>query len=598
MITFKSRTVLLTSLVFSGLSITAGASPLPAVTSCSALSDARDQQVCTLHKPGYTNQIVKIAANDTVNWSDILQDNTLYLIDSADSNGNRAYYQLPFNTSWPDNSALVGNRADILPEISVDLGGFSAVGGHYVITATEPTAQYHFANVEFDSRSAFIPASSDAPTPTSLPGNRPMGVLNFKGAGGVTAHNIKVVPDPADHSMGQSIRAVLLGCSHEQTTATVNRYTFIMSEFDLTAQPQSSNSIYNAAIRIENECDSSLTGHVELTLHDTKTVINQVASLSSGALLSVSTPPRANSVRLIDSTCNQVVNQNGQDISQDHMGTIGTATFGGYNTALQTAIVSGAIGLRNSTQAWGWIPPTDMASSSTGMMPTPGAVTPPPTMCPSDSTLSSGCYEAGFASLEFWQSRTGSDLSCQPVTSTTMAVGLTTSSSSAMMTSTPVTTMTTSLATTTGISSTPAAMTTSPATTMRTSSTSAMASPSPTNSPTPTLSLMPTVTSTPIHTSNSSINSAENSGGSLSSGSIAGISLGSLALYFQMAGQSLYWAGIHFNNVPTIYAGTIAGYGVPLLTKVIIHAIRSRVRGQAYNFKNVGLFGSSDTIAQ
>ncbi|WP_257280544.1 hypothetical protein [Endozoicomonas sp. ISHI1] len=343
---------------------------------------------------------------------------TLFIFDAEQSPGQEqpAVYELPLSEpvsdshrrvnsfQLPDNSAFVGNGADILPEFVIE-GGLQR---HYVMSATHNNAVYYLANIEIDSRNPLdigvSSATASSGYPVTTPTTQdyiPAGILNLRGAGIFVAVNIRVVLDPANNDM--RIRPVDLGCSNHGEFGTEENfvYRFLHSEFDLSQGVPGSTDTQNAALNVR--CFQK-TGQVQLTMKDTKTVISVPtetdtptpdAPQSSGVLFAIHLWPRENVLSFVNSTCNSVVDQLGNDLSIDsahpsdpdhYMG----GDFGNYCHGIK--MMNGAFGLKDREQAWGWVL-FDHASD------------------PRCWAVNGKSYRAGFASVSAWSSA-GFDVAC------------------------------------------------------------------------------------------------------------------------------------------------------------------------------------------
>ncbi|WP_062270514.1 hypothetical protein [Endozoicomonas arenosclerae] len=372
---------------------------------------------------------------------------TLFIFDAERSSGQRqpAIYELQLSESQtigseepspgnsfelPDNSAFVGNATDILPEFVIEGG----IQNHYVMSAPHNDSVYHLANIEIDSRnpletgssSTMVPSALPTPTPASQD-HVPSGILDLRGAGIFDADNVKVVLDPADNKM--SLNPVELGCTNKANGRGAEElfvYRFTHSEIDLLLGELSATSSENAAIKVR--CGHNI-GHIQLTMRNTRTVISLPTVSSSSVTMPTSTPmessppkssgvlfsmqltSRENVLSFVDSTCNSIVDQFGNDISVDpgnpsnpdhYMGEIRGSNF---CLGIEENLVQGAFGLKDREQAWGWLL--------------------------GDNTNQYGCgsslqktYRAGFASVSQW-AEAGVNVACNcPMPTPTSTVAM------------------------------------------------------------------------------------------------------------------------------------------------------------------------------
>ncbi|WOG29700.1 hypothetical protein [Endozoicomonas sp. 8E] len=342
---------------------------------------------------------------------------TLFIFDAEQSHGNKqpAVYELPLPEAasvgheggafhLPDNSAFVGNGADILPEFVTQ----GVLQDHYVMSATHSNSVYYLANIKVDSRNPLVVNSSStmalSGSPESTPTKQshvPAGVLNLMGAGIFVANNVKVVLDPADNQM--RIKTVKLGCKSFAggKRSEVNFvYRFINSEFDLLRGLKGRTDFQNAALNVE--C-SDKTGRVQLTMKNTKTVLSlptDTAPLdspqSSAVLFAINLWPGENALSFVDSICNSVVDQLGNDLSIDlahpsdpdhYMGGIRCSS-----DCSDIGIIQGAFGLKDREHAWGLME-VDDTGKHVGM------------------SVLEGRYQVGFAPVSAW-SEAGLDVAC------------------------------------------------------------------------------------------------------------------------------------------------------------------------------------------
>ncbi|WP_448216549.1 hypothetical protein [Endozoicomonas sp. 2B-B] len=327
--------------------------------------------------------------------------------------GQPAIYELPLkggvsgssgsvnSFQLPNNSAFVGNGTTVRPQFVIEGGILS----HYVMSAPNNDSVYYLANIEIDSRnprkkavrSTTAPTGSPVTTPTSK-AHIPAGVLNLKGAGIFVANNIKVVLDPADNQ--DDIDLVILGCANSADRKGTEEhfiYQFTETIFDLRKSLKEVKRFKNAALNVD--CNEK-TGHVELTMQDTTTVIFVPTEPllarpphSNGVVFSMNLSPRENVLRLDDSTCNSVVDQHGNDLSVDltdlfrpyhYMG-----VFRGGSDCSDIKRIHGAFGIKDREEAWGLIDVdhTDLHRCSTER------------------------YQLGFAPVSAWL-KAGLDVAC------------------------------------------------------------------------------------------------------------------------------------------------------------------------------------------
>ncbi|WP_257255046.1 hypothetical protein, partial [Endozoicomonas sp. SESOKO3] len=307
---------------------------------------------------------------------------TLFIFDAEQlsGKGQRAVYELPLTVpvtgrlrgvksfQLPDNSAFVGSRIDILPVFVIEGG----TQNHYVMSAPYNDSVYYLANIEIDSRNPLDTRASSATATTGYPDKTPTkqdhipaGILYLRGAGIFVADNIRVVLDLADNH--RSVQLVELGCinfSDGRGTEEFFVFRFMHSEFDLLQSVPGSKDTQSAALNVR--CFQK-KGQVQLTMRNTKTIVfvptetvtpTPGLPTGSGVLFSIILWPRENVLSFVDSTCNSVVDQFGNDL------TIGSAypsdpdyymgdVWGSYCTDVN--MVQGAFGLIDREQAWGWI---------------------------------------------------------------------------------------------------------------------------------------------------------------------------------------------------------------------------------------------------
>ncbi|WP_257287103.1 hypothetical protein [Endozoicomonas sp. SESOKO2] len=426
-----------------------GSSTFTEVKYCSELPESVDRVVCSHHLPIFKNlireknnqvspttssgvhlihppisekvRIRKISATTSKLDNEIFATThpTLFIFDAERSRGKGqpAIYELQLSDpgtgsptkvssfQLPDNSAFVGNGEDILPEFVIEGG----IQNHYVMSAPHNDSVYYLANIEVDSRNPLDSGSSSTAAATGYPATTPttknhipQGVLDLTGAGIVVADNIKVVLDPADSE--SKVQPVQLGCTnfaHERGAEEYFVYRFTHSEFNLQKGAHRLAGSENAALNVA--CHQA-TGQVQLTMRDTNTVISVLTEtdpsasglhLSSGVLFSMRLWLREDVLRFVDSTCNSVVDQFGNDLSIDsatpldpdhYMGDI----RGSYCTDVN--MVQGAFGLKDREQAWGWI-----LGDNTGEL-----------GCASSLEKT---YRTGFASVSAW-STAGFEVAC------------------------------------------------------------------------------------------------------------------------------------------------------------------------------------------
>ncbi|WP_257282166.1 adenosylmethionine decarboxylase [Endozoicomonas sp. ISHI1] len=213
------------------------------VSSCSELTRNIDRDVCSRHLPVFkalireknhqvspstsysmsepipeTVKIIKISATTQKLGYEIFEtiQPTLFIFDAERSpgKGQAAVYELPSefisgdrrrinSFHLPDNSAFVGNRADILPEFVIE----RSPQNHFVMSAPHNDSVYYLANIEIDSRypldtsGSTAKATSEQPDTTSTTQHhRPTGIMDLRGAGIFVADNVRVVTDPFSSS--------------------------------------------------------------------------------------------------------------------------------------------------------------------------------------------------------------------------------------------------------------------------------------------------------------------------------------------------------------------------------------------------------------
>ncbi|WOG29698.1 hypothetical protein [Endozoicomonas sp. 8E] len=341
---------------------------------------------------------------------------TLFIFDAEQSSGEEqpAVYELPLKTisrghrtintfQLPDDSAFVGNSADILPEFVIGRGKHH----HFMMSATHNNSIYYLANIEIDSRNplddkgAGFARGQPYTTPTTQ-NHTPFGIMDLRGAGIFVADNIKVVMDPADSDM--RIGPVDLGCSNYADGFGTEEnfvYRFMHTEFDLSQGEQGPTRGQNAALSVR--CLQK-KGQVQLTLKNTKTVISvptgrttTVSPKSSSVLFYISLWPRENVLSFVDSTCNSVVDQLGNDLSidpdnpSDPEHYMGRVFSNNYCSGIK--MINGAFGLKDREQAWGWVPAAEHIGKHRCW------------------AADKKAYHAGFASVSEWSSA-GYDVAC------------------------------------------------------------------------------------------------------------------------------------------------------------------------------------------
>ncbi len=379
-------------------------------SSCSELTNRVDRDVCSYHLPAFkalirekNNQVSPTTPSSTISPSaspipetvrirkisaitrldhEAFRTTypTLFIFDAErlSGKGQPAVYELPLTVpvaghlrgvksfQLPDNSAFVGNRIDILPEFVIEGG----IQNHYVMSAPYNDAVYYLANIEIDSRNSPEKSRLSTTATTEYPGSTPTtqkhipsGILYLRGAGIFSADNIKVILDPADNQI--RVRPVELGCTDFADGRGAEErfvYRFTNSEFDLLQGIQRLTTPLNAAFNVF--CHQT-TGQVQLTMKNTTTVISVPTNApapsspeSSGVLFSMILFHRENVMRFVDSICNSVIDQFGNDLSIDlanpsdpdhYMGGI----WGSFCTDIN--MVQGAFGLKDREQAWGWV---------------------------------------------------------------------------------------------------------------------------------------------------------------------------------------------------------------------------------------------------
>ncbi|WP_422409131.1 MULTISPECIES: hypothetical protein [unclassified Endozoicomonas] len=411
--------------------------------SCSKLTSSFDRKVCSQHLPALkalirkkNNQVSsatpsstaapisetvwirKISATTERLSHEVFRDThpTLFIFDAERSSGKgqHAVYELPLTEpdsgnprmtrsfQLPVNSAFVGNREDILPEFVI-AGGMQ---NHHVMSATYNDSVYYLANIKINSRNPQEQGGSLATAATVSPGSTPTkqyhappGILDLRGAGIFVADNIKVVLDHADN--GMRVNTVDLGCTDYADGRGAEEYfIYRFTDSDIELQP-GLNNVHNAALNLE--CYKE-TGQVRLTMKNTTTVLSVSTETDaagrgmpqgSSVLFSISLLPKENILSFFNSTCNSVVDQFRNDLSIDpanpsdpdhYMGGV----FGSDCSDIK--MVQGAFGLKDSDQAWGWIPVEHAEKES----------------CWAQYEKS---YRAGFAPVGVW-SKAGFNVAC------------------------------------------------------------------------------------------------------------------------------------------------------------------------------------------
>ncbi|WP_422133180.1 hypothetical protein [Endozoicomonas sp. ALD040] len=365
-----------------------------------------------------TVEIRKISATAEPLGQEVFKTNnvpTLFIFDAEQSSGEGqpAVYELPlepisrgFRTidsfQLPDNSAFVGNNADILPEFVIGRGKYH----HFMMSATHNNSVYYLANIEIDSRNPLDTGRGSAKgqpfTTATTQNHTPLGIMDLRGAGIFFADNIKVVIDPADSDM--RIGPVDLGCTNYADGVGTEEnfiYQFIHSEFDLSKADQGSRRGQNAALSVR--CLQK-KGQVKLTLKNTETVLSvptgrtaTVSPKSSSVLFYISLWDRENVLSFVDSTCNSVIDQLGNDLSIDPDNPSDPDHYMGHvfssNHCSGIKMINGAFGLKDREQAWGWVSAPELVGKR------------------SCWAANKKAYKAGFASVSEWSSA-GSNVAC------------------------------------------------------------------------------------------------------------------------------------------------------------------------------------------
>ena len=351
-----------------------GESPTPgpqtaAYSSCSAIPSGQtaNRTACDKH---FSRLIhingIKVIPHDltsitrnVIDGENPLHNQALYIFESIDSQSEVVEYDLWSGFKMPAMSTLAGNLdSDELPRLTLTENtdpGFT-FSFDAVITAESSTGDYWLADLEVDSGGDHYPGA----------------VLKLGGARFVSLNNVKVVRDPANNDMG--IKAIELGCRDSSFTGgnPTPRYEIIDSEIDLTLT-------HSGAFAPDNPGEAIYVGGCEgfgkrtdLKINNTLIVIDDRTEVpGSGDVLSPTptptsalpptpAPESSGSVFFIQgslhgshtlvnflpgSTCNNVENVHGMDISSDHMGII--------QGALDADLVTGVVGLMNGN-GWGW----------------------------------------------------------------------------------------------------------------------------------------------------------------------------------------------------------------------------------------------------
>ena len=369
---------------------------------CSELPLLKDQSACQRHLQEYTTRITVIPANSQNPVQLIDQPNTLYIFESLDSNGDQAVYVLPDRFNAPDNIAMVGNDPSVWPII---MGEYETV--HYekifsLLTAVNPDSHYFFADLTFYTARLEAdrpPDDPDYPNIEDYPDKRsvkldenPVNSLDFRGAGHVTLKNVKVRHD--SHFDLYSIKLVQLGCTSKQRYP---KYEISDSIFELNVNLD--EQIQHEKTVFFIECHESKAG-IFLTVHNTTSILYSDIATNSvinadhnakhhGVVISTRLFPADHLLRFVGSTCNTVIDHQGNDISQTQMGSIDSTNEWMTGHALAT----GGFGLKCSDQAWGFT--HSVLPEEPGEKP-------------------SGRYISRFAPLSYWRSQ-GQDLTCPDI---------------------------------------------------------------------------------------------------------------------------------------------------------------------------------------
>ena len=373
---------------------------------CSRLPEQKDRNACYRHLQVYTTTITTVPANSPKPVHTINQPNTLYIFESLDSNGDQAVYILPDRFNAPDNVAMVGNDPDAWPLIMGESETVPYEKIFSLLRAVDPDSHYFFADLSFYTAREEADRPPDDPDypniedyPDIDPGKRsvqldenPVNSLDFRGAGHVTMKNVKVRHD--SHFDLDSIKLVQLGCTSKQRYP---RYVISDSIFELNVFLDTEIDHEKSVFFIE--CHEDKAG-ITLTVKDTTSILysdiatNSVINVDHhakkhGVVISALLAPASHLLRFVDSTCNTVIDHQGNDVSRTQMGSIDSTNEWMTGHALAT----GGFGLKCSDQAWGF---------AHSVLPEEPGEEP------------SGRYISRFAPLSYWRSQ-GQDLTCPDI---------------------------------------------------------------------------------------------------------------------------------------------------------------------------------------
>ncbi len=290
-----------------------------------ATGDTDERTVCNSHfSTGLT--IFKIAHDSEMYEETLSTPNALFIFDALSSEGHFQTYNLPGGYSAPQNSTTIfaGNGSDdIRPTLRITSGDSSSS----VMSFLGSTSQSSIINMEVDSTTA-----------SSL-----MNVINLRDGAQLTLKNSKIVRNFSTGTRVNPLEAISIRCSNNTTTRLILESTEIdiSSRHDTVSTPAS-------GINITSGC--SATSRAEITMNNSQFKIDDIDSentMPSGRAFFFHSPNNGVSFTS-GSTCNSILDTNGNDISSDH---IGSAFFPGTTTSASNAL-NGALGLLNG-RAWG-----------------------------------------------------------------------------------------------------------------------------------------------------------------------------------------------------------------------------------------------------
>ncbi|MGI9275083.1 MAG: hypothetical protein ACR2PT_09610 [Endozoicomonas sp.] len=344
---------------------------------CNQIPSGHDRDACKRHYRDHHHNVYIIDQNQTdlsrVDFND--KGRSLFLFDSVDSNGSVIEYSLPRPLTLPLHTTLAGNlKGNKRPRLTPKaLDMFTVI--EYIIGGKELTGDYFLEDIEVDPKGETHSRS----------------VLGFIGVNRVYLNNVVIHAEKP----GQYVRtAIELGWKHNPVFPARNQSVEIYNSEVVLPFATVTGTIPRGAIDISG----CATEGSQLNL----TAKNNIIRIDDGSGLSTRVPtPTPSSAPGVSfgrklvfeirpdnhctgaslhfnsgSTCNRVINQRGEDISEGHMGEV-TGQIG------REDLITGVFGLSNGL-GWGWRP----SDSSQG------------TFVPE---LESWCY---------WQQNQGANLSC------------------------------------------------------------------------------------------------------------------------------------------------------------------------------------------